>query len=117
MNFILVAIGGGIGAIIRYRIGLFFSKEKKFNGTWVVNVSGSMLLGLLWSLYQRNILSEAGWLIVGVGFCGAYTTFSTFGYETLSMIQEKKEKKALTYVFLSVFVSFVSAGIMILLFT
>ena len=96
LNFFLVAIGGGLGSMLRYFISM--KCKKHFIGTWIANVSGSILLGFITRFYVDSILMEEIWLFIGVGFCGAYTTFSTFGHETIQLMLARKVTTALLYV-------------------
>ncbi|QHE53469.1 fluoride efflux transporter CrcB [Pontibacillus sp. HMF3514] len=116
MNFLLVALGGGLGAIIRsiisnrWNTGSFHFPK----GTWIANISGSLLLALFISLHIKERLSEEFWLFAGVGFCGAYTTFSTFGKETVHLIIEGHIKKAMLYVLSSLLFSLASVIVVFL---
>lgn len=103
VNFLLVGIGGAFGSMLRYYISMRCNKH--FIGTWIANVSGSLLLGLLVKFYVADYLSEAVWLLAGVGFCGAYTTFSTFGNETIQMLLARKFSTAIIYVVSSFLIS------------
>lgn len=89
-DIVLVGIGSGIGGICRYLISLFMSQE--YNGfpwgTLTVNLVGSLLIGVLWGLTSRfPNLSTAFSLFLMVGFCGGFTTFSTFSKEGLTLLQ------------------------------
>ncbi|MFS0777442.1 fluoride efflux transporter CrcB [Neobacillus sp. 3P2-tot-E-2] len=110
----LIGIGGSLGAAGRYLLGNFINNKKKPGnfplGTWVINITGSFLLGILYKLHLTNEISDWMWFFVGVGFCGAYTTFSTFGYETITLLQSNKKILAGLYVFSSVIVSIVTAA-------
>lgn len=97
MNVILVALGGFTGSIARYGLSLLLKGH--FLATWAVNLTGSILLAFLFSLHLTGNLSDSQWQLLGIGFCGAYTTFSTFGYESVQLFQQKKYKTACTYVF------------------
>lgn len=75
-------------------------------GTLVVNITGSILLGFLlrYALSTTAITPEV-WGLLTTGFCGGYTTFSTFTYETMTLLEGGELRKATTYVLLSVVVS------------
>lgn len=100
MNVLLVTIGGFFGSITRFYLSMLLNKH--FIGTWIANMSGSILLGVLTSQHIAHMLPEWLWILIGIGFCGAYTTFSTFGNETLKLILEKKYLLAFSYVFASI---------------
>lgn len=90
MTLLLVLLGGAIGAPLRYLtdLGVQHLHDQVFPwGTWTVNVAGSFLLGLVGALVAHG---TDPWLaaFVGTGVCGALTTFSTFGYETVRLVQE-----------------------------
>jgi len=111
---IFVGLGGGLGAITRYALGnLITSKTKSFFpfGTFFINLTGSIILGLVNSLYLKHAISTNLWLFIGIGFLGGYTTFSTFGYETIQLIIAKKFNIALYYVLLSTITSICGAYI------
>ncbi|WP_047979610.1 fluoride efflux transporter FluC [Ornithinibacillus contaminans] len=113
MNLLAVAAGGFFGSILRYSVTIFF--HKRLLGTWIANISGSALLAILFYYHSTAELSDLIWLFFGVGLCGAYTTFSTFGNETIHLIIAKQYKAAAIYVISSVLVSLVVVGIMLFL--
>jgi fluoride exporter len=100
VRVLLISAGAVLGANARYWLGVLFARVATPGFPWAtltINVSGSMLLGgfIGWSARQ---MPHPGWsLVVAVGFCGAYTTFSTFGYEMFSMLQERSVGQALGY--------------------
>jgi fluoride exporter len=111
---VLIGLGGSIGAATRYLLGELikrnFKKVQPFPlGTLVINLLGSFVLGLLANLHLTNQLQDWIWYLAGVGFCGAFTTFSTFGYETISLLQMKKFRLAIIYVILSVLLGLLAA--------
>lgn len=112
----LIGLGGSLGAALRFLFGSFISNRTKRMypfpmGTWLINISGSFLLGIIANLHQSNQLSDWAWYFIGVGFCGAYTTFSTFGYETITLIHSNKIKIAILYVVSSFGLGVISAVI------
>jgi len=104
LNLIVVGGGGFIGSIARFWIAN--ELQKHITGTWIANISGSLLLAIIYRLYANGVASELIWLLFGVGFCGAYTTFSTFGKETLILLLEKQYGTAIIYVLSSFLLSF-----------
>ena len=87
MNVLLVALAGAIGAPARYLVDVAVQRRiaQPFPwGTFVINASGSFLLGLLSGL----ALPTQAALLIGTGFCGAYTTFSTFSFESVRLMEE-----------------------------
>ncbi|MFN2607170.1 MAG: CrcB family protein [Acidimicrobiales bacterium] len=79
-------------------------------GTWVVNVTGSFLLGALTGLALYHGLGKLPKTVLGTGFCGAYTTFSTFTFETVRLAEEGDFGVAARNAVLSLFVGGVAAG-------
>jgi CrcB protein len=89
-DVIIVGIGSGIGGICRYLISLTMGHAGNGFpwGTFAANVTGCLLIGLLWGVTSRfHNLSPAFSLLFMVGFCGGFTTFSTFSKEGLTMLQ------------------------------
>ena len=120
MPYLLVGVGGFIGANARFvvarLVGALF--ETRFPlGTFVINVSGSFLLGILGTLVAQKVMpnSESMRLALGVGFLGAFTTFSTFEFETHALVDDGSWLTATTNIFASLFVGLlaVRAGIVV----
>ncbi|MCG6914631.1 fluoride efflux transporter CrcB [bacterium BMS3Abin03] len=92
INYILVGIGAAIGGTFRYWISNVIFKIFSENfpyGTLVVNVTGSFILGILMFYFNdRELLSPQLRLFLTVGFCGGFTTFSTFSFETMNLFRE-----------------------------
>lgn len=100
MAYLLLAIGGVAGALSRYHGARFVHARTQNDfplGTLLINVSGSFILGLLLSL----LAAHPHWpgkqlsLLFGTGFCGAYTTFSSFGFETIQLWREGTPRRAI----------------------
>ena len=111
-NGIIVGIGGFVGAIVRYALAVWIGQAwgRAFPlGTFVINVSGSFLIGLLMTLFTERYSFDTEWrLLFVVGFLGAYTTFSTFEYETGKLINDSEWLFAAMNVVLSVTAGFVA---------
>lgn len=91
MTLALVVVGAVVGAPLRYLTDLVVQSrhDSVFPwGTLIVNVTGSFVLGVVGA--AALVQDAPGWLLtlVGTGFCGALTTFSTFGYETVALVEE-----------------------------
>ncbi len=101
-----------MGAVARYAVALWIGQRwgKIFPmGTFVVNVSGCFLIGLLMTLFSDRYVVSPQWrLLLVVGFLGAYTTFSTFEFETGALLKDSEWFFAALNVLLSVIVGFVS---------
>jgi len=86
----LIALGGALGALSRYWVGSWVQLRVGHSafpwGTFVINASGSFVLGLIATLLSIRVLHSSNWRpLVTVGFIGAYTTFSTFEYESAQL--------------------------------
>lgn len=113
MNVVLVAIGGFLGATARYFVSIRLSTFKSDfpPATFIVNITGSFLLGLLFGIMPSSNAS----LLFGVGFLGSYTTFSTLKVEIIRQFREKKWKTALAYMICSYIVGILLAYLGILI--
>ena len=90
-NYVLIAIGGAAGALARYGVAAFIQSRFPSSfpwGTFVVNVSGCFAMGLVVSLVLDRIGSSVGLrVLLAVGFIGAYTTFSTYAVESITLFR------------------------------
>jgi CrcB protein len=83
-NLLLVFIGGGVGSSLRYILGKYLNSTQTGIpwGTFTANILGSLLIGIILGLAAKNdTLSQSQTLLLATGFCGGFTTFSTFAYE------------------------------------
>jgi CrcB protein len=104
-----VAIGSAVGGVIRFLLGTFLQQRTGSLfpvGTLAINISGSLVLGFLvrYTLATPAIGPEVRALLTA-GLCGGYTTFSTFSYETVALIEEGDYHRAAWYVALSLLLS------------
>lgn len=91
MNWLLVAVFGAIGAPARYLVDSFVRDRTGGQfpyGTLTVNLVGSLLLGLLTGLTLHDGMSPAVKVALGTGFCGALTTWSTWSFESIRLVEE-----------------------------
>lgn len=100
-----IFVGGGSGSLFRYLLGHVATRlagQPTAWGTWLINILGSLLIGYL---LGRNTLHPAGASTVRhlliIGFCGGFTTFSSFSAEALGLLRSGQTFQALTYLFLS----------------
>ncbi|MGC7098826.1 fluoride efflux transporter FluC [Amycolatopsis lurida] len=121
MTALLVALGGAAGAVLRYLVQRYFGERFLRQGvakspgfpwpTFWVNVTGSALLGFLTGT------TGAMQALLGVGLCGALTTYSTFGYETVELIRRGHGARALGYVTATLAAGFGTAALTMQLFS
>jgi len=107
--YLIVTIGSGIGGLLRYIISDFVYKYSSSlfpYGTLTVNVVGSFILGLIiFYLDSLKLISSEMRLFLTIGLCGGLTTFSTFSYETVKLIQDSQYLLAGANILLNVFVT------------
>ena len=107
MAVLLVALGGGIGSAARYLVGGWFAS--RFGpafpyGTFFINVTGSFIIGFFLAFAQERVSLGPYWrTCFAVGFVGGYTTFSTFEYESISLLQDRELLLCALYMVGSVF--------------
>lgn len=106
MQSLWIGMAGFLGAVSRYHVEGWVSRHTRSDfpiGTLAVNVSGCLLLGFLITLFaERLVPSPHLRAALTIGFLGAYTTFSTFAYETLRLGEDGAPARALLYVVASV---------------
>ena len=105
MIYLLIAVGGAAGSLLRYLVGGVVQRMSAGVfpvGTMFVNVSGCFLIGVLLRQFLNMQISPELRALLIVGFCGGFTTFSTFSAETVGLIEGGEYARATGYVILSV---------------
>ena len=104
INIILISIGGAVGALSRYTLSNLISKEFQTNfplGTLGVNLLGCFISGVAWQFSEHFAIAKNVRLFFFVGLLGAFTTFSTFGLESLHLFKDGHVKSAVLNIFLN----------------
>ncbi len=105
-NILLVAAGGMTGSVLRYLVSTFVKHESFPNATLIVNLVGSLLIGLIMGyLAQKHHLGD--WrLFLATGICGGFTTFSAFSWESLQLLEQQRLGTFIVYSALTLFGGF-----------
>jgi fluoride exporter len=106
LNYILVSAGAAIGGALRFGISSYIQKHISVifpYGTLVVNIVGSFILGIvMFYLNDKELIGNEFRLFLAIGFCGGFTTFSSFSYETLNLFRDAEFGLAIYNVLLNV---------------
>lgn len=109
MNYLLVFIGGGLGSLARYGIWKWLGVQST-NFPWatfVANAISCLILGLLLGLELKGSVNDQSKLLMMIGFCGGFSTFSTFSAESLKLFQYGNYFTGISYIFGSILICWV----------
>src|SRR3954452_24229272 len=102
MDYLWVGLGGLVGANARFILGRTIADRAGSSfpyGTFTINITGSLLIGIIMTLLTDRLVADPAWrLILVVGFLGGYTTFSSYSYEAIRLFQQGQAVRGLTYV-------------------
>ena len=105
-SVLLVGIGGGAGSILRMLVNVYVNKwtNQTFPlATFLVNIAGCLIIGILFGLFAKGQLAHQDYkMFLATGFCGGFTTFSTFSSEGLLLFQSGNGQTAILYLLLSI---------------
>ena len=107
-TILLVFLGGGLGSAARFLASKILTADKFPLGTFAVNILGCFLIGLLTGLFSKNVISQDVKMFLTVGFCGGFTTFSTFMNENLSLMKAGDFAMSALYLTVSVLTGFLA---------
>ncbi|RZL45931.1 MAG: fluoride efflux transporter CrcB [Pedobacter sp.] len=112
-QLLLVGLGGGIGSIFRYLTSMLTVKYYANTfplATFITNIIGCFIIGLLIGYFSNTNPDNSLKLLFITGFCGGYTTFSTFAAENISLLQNQNYLTLIAYTLASVLVGFLAVG-------
>ena len=117
-QLLLVGIGGGLGSIFRYLTSQLTAKYYVGTfplATFITNILGCLVIGILIGYFSHNNSDSNLKLLFITGFCGGYTTFSTFAAENISLLQNQNYLTLIAYTLASVLVGFLAVGLGLML--
>lgn len=115
-NILIVALGGSIGSVLRFLINTLISNKissnKMIYATFIVNIVGCFIIGYLAGIFEKqSTISTTLKLLAITGFCGGFTTFSTFSIENYNLLQSGNYITSIIYITTSIFIGLLFVGL------
>lgn len=104
-HFVLIALGGAIGSVLRYTIHYYLALHNELQHYWATffaNIIGSLLIGFLFIILEKYSNASSLRMLLMIGFCGGFTTFSSFNFENYKLIMQQQYLQAFLYIFISI---------------
>jgi CrcB protein len=116
---LIVGAGGFAGSVARFLSQQFIARQYPSSfpwGTLIVNITGCFIIGLIYALSEKgNLISPEMRLLLATGFCGGFTTFSSFAYENITLMRDGELLYAFLYVVSSIIIGFLATYIGVLI--
>jgi fluoride exporter len=115
---VLVGLAGALGAVCRYILGRFVAERANAQfplGTFCINLSGAFVIGLLFALASRKLVSSTLQVILATGFLGGYTTFSTMSWEGMQLVRGGSTRGGFLYLGGSILLGLLAASVGLML--
>lgn len=102
LQYTVVAFGGALGAMTRYWITNLTIGEDKYYNTMIINVTGCLIIGILWALFSHYGTDRTWYLLAITGIIGGYTTYSTFALDAVQILERGMILKSVWYLVISI---------------
>ena len=104
LKYVLLAgLGGGLGSMLRYVTGIILKSNGFPLATFIINITGSLLIGMILALSMKDHTFSNNWKVfLATGCCGGFTTFSAFSAENLQLMQDGKTFLSIVYITISI---------------
>jgi CrcB protein len=108
-TYLLIGFGGMMGSMLRYGISTFFKSESSWMGTGLINILGSFIIGMVMAWTAKDQGNDQIWKwFLATGICGGFTTFSTFSWENLQLVQTGRWGLAFCYAMSSILLGLIA---------